>query len=282
MINFYHGVISHDERDLLYQRRKMPKRKRTTPKSSTKKSSSPNKQSRKDSEAYQIDLRGCVSTPGSLKTYLEENFSSPPAGKPWSIQTDHFPRGCMHVLLNHVSDHNGAISCFQNHYGKVYKYHLQNPDLKLLVKSHGATLTTLRMTPQNKQPQGSESSPAPKLQGCGYRWITLHARNLQVLELSLKYDVKQQLLDFSRRTPLKVHRLQELILWDVVRSKNTTIREQLVELIQQSSKSLHKLVLMTGVDYQHGGEDGEEDLRSFLENTAKEAGNDALKVEVKL
>ena len=217
-----------------------------------------------------VDLRGCASTSEALKSYLVNNFPAPISSKAWSIQTDQFPRGCMQVLLDHLADHDISVSRFQNQYGKVYKYHLQNPDLKLLVKAHGTTLTHLQMTPLSE-----EELPAPKLQGCGYRWTTLHAKQLQVLELSMKYDVKQQLLDFSRRTPLRVDHLQELILRDV--GPNAT-RQQLIELVTRA-KTMKKLVLM-GMEVEDDP-DEEGDLQALLVATAKKAGNAALIVEVK-
>eukprot|EP00971_Amphidinium_carterae_P033468 659245-Amphidinium_carterae.1 len=174
----------------------------------------------------------------------------------------------MAVLLNHVSKDGGAsIVSFENEFGKVQKYHLQNPDMKLLVKTHGASLTSLRLTPC-----AAEEASYPKLQGCGYRWIsepkivpppppaapkvpqnekikdpkwpktprkhafselstsfllvwfwssgavavvqflvpriTLHARKLQTLEISLRCDTKRQLLDLKRRTPLQLASLK--------------------------------------------------------------------------
>lgn len=251
----------------------MAKRKRQAKGSSSK--SEKAKVSRpSDDLYYPVDLRGRAATPDALKSYLQEHYSSPPTNQAWSIQTDQFPRGCMQVLLDHLADNdNLAIAQFQNHYGKVYKYQLQNPDLKLLVKTHGRSLTHLRMTPLFTA-DSSTQPPSPKLQGCGYRWTTLHAQKLQVLELSLQYDVKQQLLDFSRKTPLLVEQLQELILRQV--GANTT-RPQLIELVNRA-KCLQSLIL-TGVELDDDNSQ-DEDLALVLEQAAKKAGNDALVVQV--
>lgn len=216
-----------------------------------------------------MDLRKLAATPDALKTYLEDHYSCSSLPSNVLIQTEQFPRGCMQILLDHLGDTH--VTEFQNHYGSVYKHQLQNPDLKLLVKTQGKWLTHLRMTPLLLS-EGKCESRSPKLQGCGYRWITLHAKNLQVLELSLRYDVKQQMLDFSRRTPLQVEQLKELTLRDV--GSNTT-REQLVELVTRA-KVLEKLILRN-VEFL---EEDDVDLGSFLKAAAKKAGNAALDVSV--
>jgi len=219
-----------------------------------------------------FDLRGHAKTPDALKCYLREQCISK-VGKSTTfcaIKTDLFPRGCMQVLLDHVADQKLCIEHFQNEYGKVYKYHLQNPDLKALVESQGKWLTHLQMTP-------SPEALPPKLQGCGYRRTALHTHVLQVLEISLQYDVKHQLLDFTRRNPLRVEFLREIILWDV--GVNTT-RKQLIALVTMA-KSLQRLIVHDAQLGKEGGGNSEEicGLELFLNRTAKEAGNANLKVE---
>lgn len=220
-----------------------------------------------------FDLRGHAKTPDALKCYLREQCTSNKVGKSTAlcaIKTDLFPRGCMKVLLDHVADQKLCIEHFQNEYGKVYKYHLQNPDLKALVESQGKWLTQLQMTPLPE-------ALSPKLQGCGYRRTAMHAHVLQVLEISLQYDVKQQLLDFTRRNPLRVEFLREIILWDV--GVNTT-HEQLNALLKQA-KTLQRLVLHDAELGKEGGSNSEDScgLELFLNRKAKEAGNANLKVE---
>ena len=256
------------------------KRKRTNTTSSQAHGGSTDKKQPRTSrhnnqEPKELDLRGKAATTDSLQAYLKTNFKKNSRGKSggcFSVQTDHFPRGCMQVLLDHMSaDSSSKITSFENHYGKVYKHQLQNPDLKLLVKTNGSSLTHLCMIPP------SEESSAPKLQGCGYRWITQYATKLQVLELSLKYDVKKQLLDLSsRRTPLQVHQMERLILRDV--GPNTTM-EHLVELVEKAPR-LRELVLWN-VELDLEDDDNEsEDLSSLLQAKARDAGNSKLRVHV--
>jgi len=220
-----------------------------------------------------LDLRGHAKTPDALKCYLREQCTSNKLGNSTTfctIKTGLFPRGCMQVLLDHVSDQKLCIEHFQNEYGKVYKYHLQNPDLKALVESQGKWLTHLQMTPLPE-------APPPKLQGCGYRRTALHTHVLQVLEISLQYDVKQQLLDFTRRNPLRVEFLREIILWDV--GVHAT-REQLIALVTLA-KTLQRLVVHDAELGKEGDSNSEDSrgLELFLNRKAKEAGNANLKVE---
>jgi len=224
-------------------------------------------------DVQDFDLRGHAKTPDVLQCYLREQCTSNKVGKSTTfcaIKTDLFPRGCMQVLLDHAADQNLCIAHFHNEYGTVYKYHVQNPDLKALVESQGKWLTHLRMTP-------SPEAVPPKLQGCGYRRTALHTHVLQVLEISLRYDVKQQLLDFTRRHPLRVEFLREIILWDV--GVNTT-RTQLLALVTRA-KALRRLVVHEAELGKEGGSNGEDScgLGPFLHRTAKEAGNANLKVE---
>ena len=256
-----------------------------------------------------LDLRDVlISSPKDLKEYLEQqscltgndsSLADIKGGKAiitsWSIFTSRFPRGCMQVLLDYVvntqdnsDDKNiNRIVKFQNYYGKVYKYHLQNPDLKLLIKSQGEFLTQLQMTPQQQQQNsGSEersqssTPPSPKLEGCGYRWITVHAIRLEVLEISLKYDTKRQLLDLSKKNPLQTQNLRTLVL-RYVRSIDTTIRQQLNDLVRQSPNLQH-LKLYVLADGGEADEDNteEEDLTTLLRATSIEAGNKDLQVEI--
>lgn len=224
--------------------------------------------SKADRAVHNFDLRGHAKTPDALKCYLRDHRAPTTF---WAIKTDNFPRGCMQVLLDHASDQEACIQRFVNEYGKVYKYHLQNPELKALVKGHGKWLTHLQMTPMTE-------APSPKLQGCGYRWTAQHTKILQVLEMSLRHDVKRQLLDLTRRNPLRLECLQEIILWDV--GSNTTI-QQLVALVTRAKK-LRRLVLYDaelGEKGDNNSEDGSS-LARILECKAKEAGNEIFRVEI--
>ena len=223
-----------------------------------------------DADIQEVDLRGMeFATPVELQDYLKEHYPIPKTGLCcWSVKTDSFPRGCMQILLDHVSKSKQTIRIVQFHqeYGKVSKYQLQNPDLKLLLKTHGPWLTHLSLIPQ-------EESRPPKLQGCGYRWTTLHAKSLKVLGISLQYDIKRQLLDLSRKTPLRLQCLEELVIRDV--GSNTTKKH--LEALVAKAPNLRRLSV-----YEPSFETNAESLVSFLEQSAQRAGNDKLSVEVHL
>ncbi|CAB9528733.1 expressed unknown protein [Seminavis robusta] len=239
-------------------------------KKGTKKPRKGNKENETALEVMDLCGQGFLS-PSDLMTFLEKQYplsiKKLKTTKKFSIHTDSFPRGCMQVLLDHIGEWHHQIVEFQHHYGMVRKYQLQNADLKLLLKEHGGWLTSLRLVPQSLNLVATVP-PAPKLQGCGYRWTTLHARCLHVLELPLANDTKQQLLDGTRKTPLQLDRLEELVLRHV--GSNTT-RDQL-EHVVANAPVLGRLVV-------HGASIGD-DLETFLVAKAKEHGKDDLEIEV--
>eukprot|EP00808_Paulinella_micropora_P021730 g10202.t1 len=126
-----------------------------------------------------------------------------------------FPRGAMALVLAACPN----ITSFTCHYGTKAKDNLTNPDLKLLLKTRHKNLRCLRLSPV------SENARAPKLQGCGYRWLAKHATALIELEITLEFDRKQQLLP-----RLSTTHLQHLTLHDV----DTTYAAEVAALLDRA------------------------------------------------
>uniref|UniRef100_A0A7S3V1U3 Uncharacterized protein n=2 Tax=Aplanochytrium stocchinoi TaxID=215587 RepID=A0A7S3V1U3_9STRA len=122
-----------------------------------------------------------------------------------NVECSQFPRGSVEIILPIL----GELKSFVHKYGAVNVHNLQNPDLKLLVKSHGKTLEEIIISPDDKI---VDACP-PKLQGCGYRWLTRHCISLRKLEITLLFDVKRQLLE-----RINVDALEEVKLRDAIKT----------------------------------------------------------------
>ena len=123
-----------------------------------------------------------------------------------SLRCELFPRGSVESLQPYLC----PLQTFHHSYGPVSVRNLQNPDLKLLVKSHGNTLRSIHIAPSKHY---AHSAVSPKLQGCGYRALAKHCTRLKELALPIGYDVKKQLLP-----RIHVAHLERIILYDVPRS----------------------------------------------------------------
>jgi hypothetical protein len=140
---------------------------------------------------------------------------------PVHVVSKFFPRGSMELLLKHFPH----IESFEHRFGAVSKYNLQNPDLKLLVKSCGAN--DLRHLIIHADVE-CENAREPRLQGCGFRWLAKHCEQLETLVMPLTFDVKKQLIP-----RLKTSKLRRLTLTNV---GSNVDKDALKQLIQNSPK----------------------------------------------
>lgn len=161
-------------------------------------------------------------SPKLLRAVIESNATEHIT----SVMCSYFPRGSMDVLLTSFPN----INSFTCHYGGVLSRNLQNPELKLLMKTAGPRLRKLCIKPSQDTGDGSRV-PRIKFQGCGYRWIAKHATALNFLEISLCNDIKQQLI-----ARLKTSALETLILYD---AKNNLNMDDLKCLLGRSPNLKH-------------------------------------------
>lgn len=117
-----------------------------------------------------------------------------------TVRVAAFPRGSIPALLARAP----GLAGFECTYGRVLAQHLQNPELKQLVRFRAAHLREFSMTPADT------GARPPRLQGCGYRNLARHATQLVRLSVSLAGDARAQLVP-----ALETAALEHLELYDV-------------------------------------------------------------------
>ena len=101
-----------------------------------------------------------------------------------SVEISYFQRGWMEDILE-----LHKLQEFHFNYGTLRKFHLPNPDLKILVKAKRKKLEVLRI-----QPQAEEALPI-KFNKCGYNAILNNTTRLKELKIDISSDSNNVLIN---------------------------------------------------------------------------------------
>ena len=115
----------------------------------------------------------------------------------YSIEMDHFQRGWMNNIITLP-----FLTEFHFKYGCARKYHLPNPDLKILIRERGKTLNVINISPS------SDNATVHKFSNCGFNSIS-KATQLSKINMCIYSDTKNTFLKV-----LPVSHIENIVLYD--------------------------------------------------------------------